>query len=145
MDLQEIITEKRNGTASVNFSGATREYDVVDRKAFENASPRYFIGYNQGRPFISEEVPEEFRPYMVIHELAEFEVLKGQTDSCLNALKTELGRVPCRHILAYLPFRRNVFSELIIYLEKNQPKSPLLAEVRKSLNHLEKRLKQIKQ
>ena len=83
-----VIDEQR-----LAFSGEDRTYDVVDRN-LGVGEPRYFISYNNGRPFISDEVPEAFRAPMVFHELMEFESLKGQPDSCLNSLKAELETFP---------------------------------------------------
>jgi len=119
---------------TIEFNGEQREYDVVDRNL--KGAPRYFIAYHEGRPFISDEVPQNYRPPMVFHELTEFEKLVGTDSPCLNSLKAELKIVPEESRERYIKFRRAVFRELIEYLECNTQNREFISEVRKSLNYL---------
>lgn len=110
-----------------------RPYDVLDKDL--DSCPKFFISYNKGRPFISEEVPKEFRRHMVFHELYEFEVLDPtKEDSCLIALKEELSRVPKTDLTEYIRFKTQVFQELITFSEKHD--KSLLKKINKSLDYL---------
>jgi len=122
-------------TKMIGFYGVARPYDIMSRNV--TPSPRYFVSYGNGRPFISDEVPEKYRGYMIFHELAEFEFLKGN-NRCLNALQIELSRVPKEEVIEYARFRRETFQSLVDFLEKHEPSSKLIPEVRKSLNHLQR-------
>lgn len=118
----------------ITFNGKQRSYSVVDRNI--TPAPKYFISYNKGNPFISDEVPEEFRESMVFHELTEFELLQDKPDRCLQALKSELETVPKNKKEDYLKFRLEVFESLIDFLKKYDPNSKLIIEVNKSLKYL---------
>tara|TARA_Y100000310_G_scaffold345693_1_gene468396 strand:+ start:40484 stop:40876 length:393 start_codon:yes stop_codon:yes gene_type:complete len=128
---------KKLETRTIHFLGEDREYDVVS-KDLDQPAPRWFIGYNNGRPFISDEVRRDYQRPMVFHELAEFEILQSENGSCLEALKAELMSIPVNERRAYVRFRKEVFRELVEYFEKNEPKSQLIPQVKKSLAHLEK-------
>ncbi|MEK6843862.1 MAG: hypothetical protein AABX83_00380 [Nanoarchaeota archaeon] len=122
-------------TKAIEFNEKQREFIVVDRN-IGSPAPKYFISYNNGSPFISDEVPEDYRKPMVFHELTEFELLQNKTDKCLNALLAELKTIPKNKRKDYFEFRREVFENLISFLEEYQSNSSLIPEVRKSLNHL---------
>lgn len=126
------------GKGRVEFGGEKRVYDVVDRSL--EGAPRYFICYSNGRPYISDEVPKTFRRHMVFHELFEFEKLQGKSEvgRCMRALMNELDGVPERDHGEYIPFRINVFQNLLDYLEETEPTSPLVVDVRQSLDFLER-------
>lgn len=124
-------------TKIINFNGENREYDIVDRNIGD--APKYFIGYGEGLPFISDEVPEEYREHMIFHELTEFENLKKQkNDKCLTALMFELERVPQEKRKEYIKFRRDTFRNLIEYLERKEPESSFIPETKKSFDYLSK-------
>jgi hypothetical protein len=122
------------GKGEIKFEGEAREFDVADRNIPE--APKYFIGYNNGRPFISDEVPERFRKYMVLHELVEFEKFSEEEDSCYKALRFELMDVVDDDIYEYVPFRAETFEHLINYLKQNESDSDLLPKVKRSCRHL---------
>lgn len=122
-------------TRTIEFGGKQREYKVVDRN-LDSPAPRYFISYGSGTPFISDEVPEDYREPMVLHELTEFELLTGEEDRCVKALDAELKIVPEEIKGDYVKFRRGVFESLIKYLEQYTPDSPFIPEARKSLDRL---------
>lgn len=123
-------------TEKLRFQEGERTYHVADRDL--KGAPRFFITYNCGIPIISNEVPELYRPPMVIHELVEFEQLQGHPHCCVTALHEELRHVPPEGLSAYLPFRRDVFRELVSYLGERDPRSLLLPRVRESLDELER-------
>lgn len=118
----------------IKFFGVARPYDIMSRNV--SPSPRFFVSYGNGRPFISDEVPEKYRGHMIFHELAEFEFLKG-SNKCLNALQLELSRVPKTEMSEYATFRGETFKSLIGFLEMYEPSSKLIPEVKKSLSHLQ--------
>ena len=128
MNLQTLDTKM------IKFFGVVRLYDIMSRNV--TPSPRFFVSYGNGIPFISDEVPEKYRGHMIFHELAEFEFLKG-SNKCLNALQLELSRVPKEEVVEYAHFRRETFKSLIDFLEKHEPSSKLIPEVRRSLSHLQ--------
>ena len=116
------------------FEGNARNYEVIDRN-LEVPCPKYFISYNNGKPFISDEVPKQFRPPMVRHELYEFEKLNPEDDkSCLTALIQEIIAVPNPILNKYLKFRKEVFRELVDFHKKH--KTPQINKINKSLDYL---------
>lgn len=131
-----MIEPRKN---SVKFNGQERKY-WIGPKDVGRPSPKYWIMYHQSNIWISEEVPEEFRSYMVLHELSEFEKFKDSPNSCLSALISELNfsakENPEKHA-EYLKFRKEVFKSLINFTQENSPNSEHLGEMRKSLSLLE--------
>lgn len=121
-------------TGLVLFFGREREYNVVSRDL--SPSPKYFISHGGGKPFISDEVPGEYREFMVFHELMEYEKLPESAERCLNALKKELEKVPTKMKNEYIKFRFEVFKNLISYLETHEPKSKFIPKAKKSLEYL---------
>src|SRR3989344_3216172 len=91
-------------TRTIEFDGKQREYRVVDRN-IGSPAPKYFIAYNVGIPFISDEVPQQYREPMVLHELTEFELLPNEKDRCIRALRAELKIVPENIKEDYMRFR----------------------------------------
>ena len=78
--LEELTIE----TDEVEYEGRNITYAVINSDL--SPSPRYFVGYGNGNPFISEEVPESYRIPMIIHEVVEFEKFNGIEGRCLEAL-----------------------------------------------------------
>lgn len=122
------------GTGSVEFFGRERIYDIFSRDL--RGAPRFFIAYNRGNVILSEEIPEMYREFMVLHELQEFEELQGKKGRCLEALKFELKHVPREIRGEYVIFRRETFSELLTYFEKQDGGKDFIGEVRSSFEHL---------
>jgi hypothetical protein len=121
-------------TKSVYFNGQIRKYDVV-ASDLGVPCPKFFIGYNSGRPFISEDVPRVWRPFMAYHELHEFENLNPKCeDSCVEALDEELRVVGQGIVPIYVPFRKQVFEHLVDYGIKHD--SSIVPKTRKSLEKL---------
>jgi hypothetical protein len=125
---------EKMSTGTVEFDGKDREYDVVNRN-IGSPCPQWFISYNNGVPFVSDEIPEEYRPHMVFHELYEFETLDpNDPESCIRALEKELERVPKDQINDYIPFRKGVFQSLVNFMNEHNP--DMLPKIQQSLDHL---------
>ena len=124
-------------TEKIKFEGQDREYDIVSKDDPDVVgAPRWFVSYGQGLPFISDEVPEQYRQHTIFHELYEFEKIPNdRMGRCRETLVKELERVPAGEIREYIRFRREVFEELKRYAEKiNVPE--LGREVSGSLEYL---------
>jgi hypothetical protein len=120
---------------STIFEGRTRIYDVVD-KNLGIPCPKYFVSYNQGSPFISQEVPQNFRKYMIYHELYEFEEFDPKDeDSCLESLRKELAKVPYYNLQEHVDFRKDTFRHLIEFVREYDKDS--FQKINRSLNYLE--------
>ncbi|MBS3074062.1 hypothetical protein J4447_01260 [Candidatus Pacearchaeota archaeon] len=85
---------------------------------------------------VSEETPEEFRPYPILHEQLELS-LQGRICPCLGALDYELRAVPEELKRRYLPFRRDFFRDLVKYAEEHNYKPIDIAGFRESFKHLD--------
>lgn len=98
-----------------------------------------FVSYNNGLPFISEEVPPDYRAYFILHELIEFEELDGVQGRCLEALKRELTFVPAEIRGAYAVYRQKFFQALVAYYArpKDGVSEEFCAEIAASLRYLE--------
>lgn len=129
------LAGNRLAVGMVRIDGRVYGYDVI-KSNFQKDAPRCFISYNDGRPFISDEVPSDYRSPMVIHEIAEETRYNGKIGRCLMALGVELAHVD-GDFSTYVLFRKRVFRELIRYLEIHNDPRALLQEVRGSLEHLE--------
>ena len=143
MSSDEFLQRIRNNTKlteRIIVGGNPFEFDVVKDSGLEQMLS-FFIGYNNGRPFISSEVPVDYRIPMVTHEIMEFTAYLGKPDSCLNALKDELKLVPAKQLEEYITFRYHVFKILRNYLMKTEPSSPLIDQVRTSMMLLEGKLR----
>ena len=121
---------------AIDFNGASREYEVWERN-ISRPAPQYWISYNAGKVFVSDEVPEQFRPFMVMHELYEFETYKGRPFQCVRALLKEMQLVSDDQFPAYVRFRKDVFSNLVGFLERHEPTSSFLPHAKESLGLLE--------
>lgn len=131
-----ILEEKET-----SIEGQNRKYLVVSRN-LEPSLP-LFAGYNNGLPFVSEDVPSVFRLAWVAHEVIEFEQFrdpdgKWLPEHCRRALFKELTYVPEDCLEEYFPLRLGFFNDLVDYLTKNKEPAELIEEVRKSRDGLEK-------
>ena len=110
---------------------------IVVSKDLEPRLPG-FVGCVSGLPFISEEVPPEFREHAVNHELIEFIVLGRRPGSCLEALTRELNLVPADLVAKYIDYRRAFFERLVAYhSDPARNATPeFLGEITASLRHL---------
>lgn len=137
--LEERLKELEIGKAEVTWNGRGYSYRIISRKLA--ADPKYFVSYGNGNPFISDEVPEKFRPYMILHELMEFQSQKRKVE-CINALKGELAEVPFDKLAHYLEFRVSTFRYLRDYLNAQDNPGSFLDEVQKSLAYLEQLIRE---
>ncbi len=127
---------KLHSIETILFDGKDREYNVMDNPE-KLIVPRYFISYGNGKPFISSEVPKNYRHHMVRHELLEFEKIEDSPTCCLQALVSELEEVPTIDRNDYIPFRARTFKSLIDFLKTKNQLSPLIHKLHKSLRYLE--------
>lgn len=143
----QIVEEHKIAESSLDLEGRLIPFSVISKSLKETLEIDlpYFISYNNGHPFISEEVPEYYRKPMIAHEFVEFTKYAGKENRCVDALKEELSYVPLLvpedKREGYIPFRLEVFNHLLKYLNVNEPNSPFIPEVQKSVNYL-KRLTQ---
>lgn len=126
--------------------GVNRKYLVISRK-LEPKLPM-FVSYNEGLSFISEDVPETYRPAWIAHEIIEFEQFRNpdgtwQPDHCRRALVREMDYVEKEDLKGYLPLRLNFFRGLVDYLVKTQKPEKFIAEVKKSRDGLEELMKRL--
>jgi hypothetical protein len=138
----------KNGKPSVGiveFKGSEREYEVLSHTYWTKQGinpPKYWVMYDatEEKVLISDEVKEDYRKYMVFHELYEFEHNPDGAVRCLDALKEELDKLPEGEIEYYVPFRRDTFEELVAYWGRQnvgEPRDGILEEARESLSYLE--------
>ena len=129
------LDELRVSTVEIQYEDWRRSYDVIS--ADLSSAPLFFTGYGHGRPFISEQVPENYREPMVLHEIDEFEKFQRIEGRCLGALKLELEWVSSKEFFEdYIVFRLEVFNHLINFLKKDNPNSFFIPEAMKSAEHL---------
>ena len=122
------------------IEGVNRKYLVISR----NLEPRLpmFAGYNEGLPFVSEDVPNEYRLAWIAHEIIEFEQFRNpdetwQPDHCRRALVKEMDYVISTHLPKYLPLRLKFFKGLVEYLVQNKEPAEFIEEIKKSRDGLE--------
>ena len=124
-------------TETIKFQGVEREYGVWPSDCFGDADvPRWWIMYNKetGDVSISDEVRQDYRPHMVFHELYEAESDASGKRPCVEALVAELARVSDGELERYVPFRKNVFEELVDWAHRNE--KDIEAGARESLGYL---------
>jgi len=98
---------------------------------------RNFVGFPEGFLFISEEVPTEFRKFMLRHEVREVVNRAGQEGRCLATLRQELDEVPLDICVDYIRFRRELFRSLVMYYACQGGNEELKRELAGSLAYLE--------
>ena len=123
------------GKGVLEFDDKTYTYFIVSRLLEPNLPG--FVGFPGGKTlFISEEVPEEFRPYMLWHEIQEQAESPSQMGKCLITLVGELDRVPSEMKQRYIDYRRRFFQNFAAYLQNSEDQS-FRAEIGASLVHLQ--------
>lgn len=96
----------------------TYEYLVISHDL--HPSPKFFASCRTDRvtpPFISDDVPAEFRPFVMTHEIYEGYIINGQPHRCLRALEHELGCIPAKKLRSYLRFRLQTFEALLAFVK----------------------------
>lgn len=137
----KFIASKMVGEEKVVFRGTEYPYAILVREVnpylpgflgcFPDGDKQYF--------FISEEVPQEFREFQLVHEILEFtELGRDVPGSCLKALMHELALVPEYMLKNYLPYRRDFFRNLVRYREMfPENRSTFDDNIKESLFYLE--------
>lgn len=127
------------GSFEVRFDGVHYGYAVL--KVTLEPDLYNFVGYTAGGfLFISEEVPEKYRAFVLRHELYESITVKDRCDKCLAALKWELDRIPKRMYDEYVVWRLEVFDSLVTYYTEGNgavgadPK--FVSRIKQSLDYL---------
>ena len=120
---------------SLVVDGNLRNYYVLN-KDVPNA-PRWFIGYNKGKPFISNEIPEDYRVPMIMHEIVEFEQYGKLSGRCSGATRDELKLVANEKKDDYIRFRIDVFKELDRFMRETKEDPIIRREIRQSISFLE--------
>lgn len=126
------IQTKNNPMGSLVVDGKSYKYTVV--KAGLSGILPYIVGYpNDDSIFISEDAPEDYRDYILTHEIREktkFSSLPA-TDRCRAALIEELNDVktnlPDRYA-GYLVSRGAFFDALVILYEDPQQRAAVTPE-----------------
>ena len=135
----KAIASKMVGESRIVFRGEGYPYAILAREAnlelpgflgcFPDGDKQYF--------FLSEDIPEEFREFQLVHEILEFtELGRDVPGSCLKALMHELALVPEHMLKNYLPYRRDFFRVLVRY-NASQPESVFKNNISESLFYLE--------
>lgn len=107
-------------TQTVTVLGDECEYLIISREL--EPAPQFFASCIASRtlpPFISDEVPVEYRDYVMAHEIYEGYYLHGRMNRCLRALDFELSRVPPDLLRGYLDFRSRSFTALAVFMEEH--------------------------
>lgn len=124
------------GEGVVEVEGETRQYHIMD--PLLEPELKYFLGFSgQKFLFVSADVPEEFREYVLRHEVLEFVHHAGEVGRCVASLRQELAGVPESIRAAYITFRRTQFRGLVAYYTNQEGNDDLKRELAGSLAHLE--------
>jgi len=128
------------GQVEVREVGRVVDYRVID--AALPRAPRWFTGYGEGHPFVSAEVPEDFRNAWVAHEVLCFEAYRDAQGNqkpghCANALAAEMAYVPDARIEEYHRLRRDFFRGMARFAELGGYDPAFISEIRGSRDILE--------
>lgn len=137
--LPEAFKKKFKGMGEVIFGDVSYPYAIID-PSLEKRLPN-FVGFNLATNFlfISEDVPETYREFILGHEIDEFTNRPEVEGRCSLSVAAELARVPSAVMAGYVPFRTQMFQDLISYYEAhNQDGSAnaMLHELQMSLSLL---------
>lgn len=119
---------------TISEDGVDYEFRVLDPK-FSPSLPN-FVGLPDKKTLIiSADVPVEYRPFFLVHEIICRVKLDGKNGHCIQALKEELSRVPPDIKAEYIAFRLRFFEELVKFYAGTKLES-LKAEIQASLEYL---------
>lgn len=117
--LPDFIRLAKVDAGTIDIDGTTHNYYVLSRE-LEPLLPG-FVGFTGNQfLFISEDVPVEYRPYILAHEVREFTQRAGQRGRCRATLEQELEEVPDDIRVEYTRYRRDRFEDLVAYYADNQ-------------------------
>ncbi|GEM_PF-3210558 len=91
---------------TVSIYGQPHQFLILSRRL--EPAPRYFVAYDHRLcllPIISDEVPPEWQPPIIAHEIYERDFLGRRPHRCSRAFEHELSHVPADRLAAYLQFR----------------------------------------
>lgn len=128
----------KTGEITFFFSGIVYTAHLLSAQLEPNLPN--FVGFpNQTFLFASDEIPKEYLPFMLTHEIREFTKYKDQTDRCLKSLLDELENIPDDINIDYIAFRYEFFKRLVIFYEHKSGSEidDLKREISTSLAHLE--------
>ena len=112
------------------------QYHIISRK-FE-LGLKGFVGYPEGEfLFISEDVPREYHPYILTHEVLETTILKGKAGRCAFATILELGDVPPGMLREYIKYRLDFLNRLLEFYKDRDDLADLQIELLHSRNILQ--------
>jgi hypothetical protein len=136
----ERIIAATTESGEVMLEGVTYPYRVCDPEKMGSA-PKLFVGFGEhtGRKelFISANVDPRFRTYVFLHEVNCLSHV-GEPHHCSNAEKHVLEHVPHPDKLNYIDLRKEMFTNLIAYLEKlPKPPEAFIRETRETLEFLQ--------
>ena len=134
--IPDWLRQHVKGINVVAFNEEFLPYLVVDKELEPKLTG--FVSYRDGLLFVSEEVPHEFRHFVLSHELIELRELDGLGGHCKRALKEELALVPPAMFQRYITYRRDFFRNLVTYYQDGRRSTPeFRAEIAQSLKYLE--------
>jgi hypothetical protein len=136
--IPDWITANQIDLTEIIYNEVTYPVYVLDRE-LEPKLPG-FMGFNKELKilFISEDVPEKWRQYVLRHELREYVDLASQAGRCVTSLVAELQEVPPDEREVYLVWRHAFFVNLVAYYDARKDADPeLVRHIGESLAHLE--------
>lgn len=149
-NLPPYLKDNQIGAGTVTCRGITLPYIILKKEAGpkkadgSDALPG-FMGYHQfpgdkkKRLFISEEVPEQYRKFVLSHEIFEIHELQNSPKKCLEATQWEIAEVKKempRALMRYVAFRSHFFENLVAYNTGKPGRETFTAQITESLNYL---------
>ena len=112
------------------------QYHIISREL--EPGLKGFVGFPEGEfLFISEDVPREYRPYILTHEVLETTILKDKTGRCAFATILELGDVPPGMLREYVKYRLDFINRLLEFYNDRDNLTDLQIELFHSRNILQ--------
>lgn len=115
--LQPYVLRDDNHRAINGIEGVSYPYVLINQPPADMA-PAFCVGRDEesGVYFISVDVPEEYRYFILAHEMFEFGHCGGARGSCRRALMYELSRIQPEDWLPYLIFRGAQLKQLLSWM-----------------------------
>lgn len=134
--LQPYVLRDDNHRAINGIEGVSYPYVLINQPPADMA-PAFCVGRDEesGVYFISVDVPEEYRYFILAHEMFEFGHLKQVPGSCQRALFYELSCInPDRE---YVKFRFGQLQGLLAWMQVQHPESYSEAQIRSTTKNLQ--------
>ena len=103
------------GQGWVEVEGVNYQYHLLEKKQ-EPRFPNFVEWKDTEFLFISEEVPAEYREFVLTHEVREQTVYRYEKGPCVRALISELGEVPRDMLPVYARWRLEFFEGFLAFL-----------------------------